>query len=323
MTGTGEPTFAVAAFASAHDTVPRRLQVTWLQLVRALTTFRVFPVTDKRQLPAWSPVLYRDEARRGRGWVEAVSCLVLDYDGGTSLDEAVVAWRDWPHVLHTSWSHTPDSPRFRVVLPLEEPVPAPEWPWAWESARQWYRGTTPDPVCKDVARLYFRPALRAPDWPHEARVNDVDRPLLRLEWTRPPPRPAPVLPPRGPWTVSWSRRRAVLYAVLAREPDARRRAADLVGAAVRDGIARGGTCPQCGRPDVWWPVVPERPMGARCNHARSCGWRGSLVDLVEAAGGGVDALLDGRSPGGSAGSPAGRNPASTLGFVTPGVACRE
>lgn len=312
--------FDVAAFRSALDRVPRRLRLTWPQLVRALTTFRVFPgLQDKRRLPAWAPVRYRDGATRGAAGVEAVSLLVLDYDGGTAIDDACRAWADWPHVLHTSWSHTPDAPRFRLVLPLEEPVPAQHWPAAWRWAEQLARerGTTPDPACKDVGRMYFRPAIRAGGWPHEARVHEGGGRCLRLELAselrQPPARPH--RRPRGPVSVSWRRRQAVLRAVLAEDADARRWAAEALGMQVRGAVARCGPCPQCGRRDVWWPIDPRRPMGGRCNHRDSCGWRGSLLDVLDAAGVDADWLIaraDVRGAGTAGAGPGAGNSAPQL-----------
>ena len=46
----------------------------------------------KARLPCWSPALYPQGATRGLEGVQAVSCLVLDYDDGTPIDEAVAPW---------------------------------------------------------------------------------------------------------------------------------------------------------------------------------------------------------------------------------------
>lgn len=77
------------------------------------------------------------------------------------------------HVLiHTTFSHAvdpgPETARFRVITPLDSPVPK----WAWsavqaEGARHFINvGFQPDPVCANFARCWFVPAvnINAPDW---------------------------------------------------------------------------------------------------------------------------------------------------------------
>ena len=52
--------------------------------------------------------------------------LVLDYDGGLSLEEAKSRFKEFEYVAYTSFSHRKDSEadRFRIVLPLSSPIPA-------------------------------------------------------------------------------------------------------------------------------------------------------------------------------------------------------
>lgn len=77
----------------------------------------------KTRLPCWSPALYRSHSTPGLLGVLCLSALVQDHDDGLSIDEALRPWQDWPLPLHTSWSHRVQHPRFRVVLPLDRPVP--------------------------------------------------------------------------------------------------------------------------------------------------------------------------------------------------------
>src|SRR5688572_22529594 len=68
----------------------------------------------KRDLRLWSPVLYREgTSERGSEGVTHISCLVLDYDKGVRISEALSLWQDWFHCVHTTWSHTPEHPKFR------------------------------------------------------------------------------------------------------------------------------------------------------------------------------------------------------------------
>ena len=60
----------------------------------------------KRDLRIWSPTLYPAGAERHNDEVEALSAMVLDYDGGVTLEQASSDWRDTFHIVHTTWSHT-------------------------------------------------------------------------------------------------------------------------------------------------------------------------------------------------------------------------
>ncbi|MGE0787416.1 MAG: hypothetical protein AB7S26_17215 [Sandaracinaceae bacterium] len=152
----------------------------------------------KRDLRLWSPALYRPGAdKRGKSGVTHVSCLVLDYDDGTSIREASTTWSAWFHLVYTTWSHKPDHPRFRLVMPLLTPVPAEDWASVWSWAER-HAHFTIDPSMKSPAATYALPAVPHREWPREAfsrpgAILDpvteriIDRaPRLDLAPTRPP-----------------------------------------------------------------------------------------------------------------------------------------
>ncbi|MCB9598345.1 MAG: SHOCT domain-containing protein [Sandaracinaceae bacterium] len=154
----------------------------------------------KRDLRLWSPALYRPGARkRGKEGVTHVSCLVLDYDDGTGIREASTTWSAWFHLVYTTWSHTPEAPRFRLVMPLAFPVAAEDWGKVWSWAEE-HAHFTIDPSMKSPAATYALPAVRSRDWPREAFarpgaiLDPVDEGVLarrtRLEL-------APKRPPEG------------------------------------------------------------------------------------------------------------------------------
>ena len=122
-----------------------------------LTTPR--PVRSKLDAPGWLPVRMRDgETRRKSANVSEVWALVCDLDDGLdgwdSLVERVEA-TGRRAILHTTWSHTPEAPRARVVFPLDEAVSAEKWAEVWESGAAWASswGAVVDGKCKDPARL--------------------------------------------------------------------------------------------------------------------------------------------------------------------------
>lgn len=286
----------VSTFRHARDNAPACRSVSWRALVASLTTFRVLPAERKTDLPAWSPADYPEGARRSSAAVLSLSCIVLDLDDGARVEQARAAWEDWPHIVHTTWSHTPEAPRLRLVVPLEEPVARRDWSrvWHWAHARS---GLVADPACKDPSRIYFVPAIRSHDWPRWSRVEAGDAHLLRVDPAALPPTPEEVeharveaarasRPPvqrRG--AISDAARRRAQSDALRSDPDARRRAALALGGVVAgEGpgeAARGICCPQCGDRSVWWPIVPRTTPQAMCHHRNSCGWHAWLDTLLD------------------------------------------
>ena len=113
----------------------------------------------KKNLRIWSPTRYRPGAqKRGGEHVTHVSCLVLDFDDGTPPGEAANRWERWFHIVHSTWSHTEEHPRFRLVLPLAHPVVAEEWPLVWEWASRRTGGAI-DAALKNPSSHYALPAV--------------------------------------------------------------------------------------------------------------------------------------------------------------------
>ena len=131
---------------------------------RAKTTFTI-----------WAPALYAPGARRESDQILQLSALVLDFDGGKEIAEATAEFEDWLHVVHTTWSHTPERPKFRLVLPLAAPVLAADWSsvWAWADARC---GHAADPAMKGRGANFALPVVPHADWPREGFVHRA--PLL-------------------------------------------------------------------------------------------------------------------------------------------------
>ena len=127
----------------------------------------------KRDLRLWSPAVYREPAfpgevlERGSEGVTHVSCLVLDYDAGARIPEATAPFADYFHLVHTTWSHTPSHPKFRVILPLAMPVPSKHWDALWSWAHEKSGGEI-DRAMSGHAANYALPATASRDAPREA-----------------------------------------------------------------------------------------------------------------------------------------------------------
>jgi hypothetical protein len=245
----------------------------------------------KARLPAWSAAAFAAGSTRAASNVEAVHLAVLDYDDGSPIDGERKRWAGFAYALHTTWRHTDRAPKYRIALPLVRPVPAALWPrvFAHLYART---GGRIDKQTKNTDRLFFLPALPHYQADRLAEVNagawlDLDAEVLprtpeELAAERRANRP----PPAVRWHATAAERDHARARDLRSDPDARRRAADDLGAVIahRSGSGSCATCipcPSCGTRSVWFPLAPSRMGGAACNHVQTCGWRGPLTDLLE------------------------------------------
>ncbi len=280
MPSDAAPTLTLSVFDHARDAVPKPRTCTVDALVQALTRFPVIDAANKLDLPAWSPARFVPGRARSVDAVVDVSCLVLDHDEGDP-GAALAAWSGLIAVAHSTWSHTEDAPRFRVVVPLARPIPADRWAaaWSWAAAR----APQADRACKDASRLYFRPAVPAPDAPRFAHVQNGDL-LDLLPLLPPPPAPAPARADRVTLVVPARLREHAVAVRLSRDPWSRERVAAELGATLSgEGDRRrasGVACPACARASVWFYLAPSRQHRARCNHRNSCGWVGRLDELI-------------------------------------------
>jgi hypothetical protein len=251
------------------------------ELVELLTTpQRVFNITDKRTLPMWSPVRLSPSYRR-KDNVVCASCLVLDYDDGTTIDVAMATWSRWYRILHTSWSHRPDKHRFRLVLPLQRDVTPEEYPALWRWAEV-FADRQVDKACKDISRAWALPATDQSNKQHvgqfEWKVGTGD--LLA------PDEVIPLAPP-PPIKVNYKRvnLRDLPDSSHLREvhltPESRAELGHALGGVVSASCVKLVECPRCRREAAWWWLDPDIQILAYCNHRASCGWKGPLISLVE------------------------------------------
>jgi hypothetical protein len=202
--GNSAAEFAIALFERIDRPQLQTRTVTLAELATLLSRFEV--LQDKRRGRCWSPTTYAaGHTSRGNAGVEAISCLVFDCDRVPPDPKRLesVYW-----LGHTTWSHKPQSPRWRVIIPLARPVPARQWTDVWQRARAALCPEA-DPACKDPSRAYWLPShdggVSAKTRRHEAPLLDPSTlPELAVE-----PRPVSMARSRTP--VSGDRRRGEAY----------------------------------------------------------------------------------------------------------------
>jgi len=280
--GPRPPSLTISFFPDVFDQHPHVRTVGWERLTERLTRFPVQSNTrDKRCLPCWTPASFEPDEPATAEHVTALSCLVLDIDEGLDIDTSWAQTEPYTAALHTSWSHSPDAPRFRLVLPLARPVPGTRWTQVWAAAVEGL-SLPIDRKCVNANRRYLLPAPPSEDVEHCSLVRTTDLALDLVPLQRSPP-PRRHTPTRRIVVPHYLMERAARKR-LAWNPDARARLAETLGGQIRGSgrtqRAEHIPCPGCGRSSVWFLLAPEQATRARCNHQNSCGWSGPVTDLL-------------------------------------------
>ena len=165
---TAEPVVTITRFGSNKSTTGKRFKGRWSTLFESFSRAGVPARTaeeDKSLLPGWSAATFR-ENHRALVDVEQVAALVLDYDDGrTSLHDAVAAWDVTAYAV-TSWRHTSEHPKFRVIVPYTAPVTRAQHDviWDWAQAKLEAMGHIIDRQCKDASRFWYLPSKRTEEF---------------------------------------------------------------------------------------------------------------------------------------------------------------
>lgn len=277
-----------AWYRHARDPRPVLREVDWPMLAVTLRQFREHRGDKESRLrtcPLWSPVHLREGGRRRIADVLEVTALVLDYDDGLTLTQALAKWDGLERVGHTTWSHSAEAPRCRVILPLAAPIPADGWSDLYKAQVE-----EADRQCCDPSRAYFLPAIGA-GGPHAARFEPGEildlRPqhaeVLASREREREEREARAIQRRRSWATSPEALELEVRRRLRTDPEARRVLAGRLGAQIvtrpSGEVARRIPCPACSRPSCYYYLDPTRLKRAVCEHENSCAWRGHLDEL--------------------------------------------
>lgn len=140
----------------------------WEDLAYTLLEHR--PTRDKKDTPAIIPVRFKEEEDcqlskpkeggnptfRNDKNVDAVTLVVLDLDKRGSLEKAKNYFEGFENIVYSTYSYSKEAPyKFRMVLPLKEPVPSEEWRDIFELLKV---GVDPDKKCGNLSRIYYMPS---------------------------------------------------------------------------------------------------------------------------------------------------------------------
>lgn len=123
----------------SYDTEVKSTTVHWdglvYWLVNAHEPVEVKELAHMFSMNSWKsiddPTAITKTTKYGRKFVSktahnvvSVSCLVLDYDDGITIEEVQEQLVGLMHIGYTSYSHSPEHHKFRIVIPLTQPIPA-------------------------------------------------------------------------------------------------------------------------------------------------------------------------------------------------------
>lgn len=166
--------YPVAFVARKEAPVDRVARFTWNELAEMLSS----PATGPKDGLGWMPVDIEPGPRKGER-VRSVSLLCLDIEAETqgqgddkrvigpeppafAAVQSEIAARNWRAILHTSYSHTLEHPRYRIVLDITRPLQANEVrPLGEHVALLLGLRDSCDLKCLEPARLFYLPRLRS------------------------------------------------------------------------------------------------------------------------------------------------------------------
>lgn len=107
----------------------------------------------------WIPCSVLDQGgRRNQENMGQTHLLVLDIDTGMGLDDVKIRINGYEAVIHSTYSHSPEKPKWRVVLPLLTPIPAGDVGAIFDHFQERFDGLLDASCGHDSSRLFYLPA---------------------------------------------------------------------------------------------------------------------------------------------------------------------
>jgi hypothetical protein len=256
-----------------------------------------YDIRTAKNGPLFSPAEF--DGVRSKQNTKWVHMLVFDIDGGAPYMPLYNTKFDFDWVTYTTFSHTAEVPKWRLVIPLAKPIPGEHWQYAfaamldlWRTLYPEHEGA-PDKQCKDKSRMYYLPAC-PPDKQNTKRLDcDLNENLYTLQYDY-------IIRQREAEQAEYkrlldaqkqfrkkNRNRKPLYWEIKRElaleyatnVNYRQDLASRIGN-IKGDRCEDFDCPVCGQNDATFFYI--NPMGghrAYCAHMNSCGTQGVLTSF--------------------------------------------
>jgi hypothetical protein len=158
--------FIVSLFNNKFDNKPKEKLFAIDNFIKHLQCPDVRSVKDGL---LWCPARYRNDHRAKINVIE-LSILELDIDNGATLAEALDPFKKLGYftLYHTTFSHTQEHHKFRIIVPLSKPIPSDQFIYLYYWANKLV-GKVVDPQSKDESRMFYLPSHQ-PNMPYESGI---------------------------------------------------------------------------------------------------------------------------------------------------------
>lgn len=206
----------ITRFSRLFDTTARPDSADWSEIFAEFSQPRAFLGADDH--PGWSAAEFNPPKRELKN-VRCVHAMVLDYDKGTTLEEAEKFWHEYYGLIHTTRRHTAAAPRFRVILPMTRAVSAFEYVALWQRVRL-HAGKI-DEAPKDPSRFWYVPGISDHEGAEFKTIELTGAYFDPDEWlTRPAPAAQATSMPDNVTPITAASREARARAYIRRMPEA-------------------------------------------------------------------------------------------------------
>lgn len=276
----------ISLFSNRFNTKPSIFEGTIEEIAKGLVT-PILGTMNKNDLPLWSPTIF--DGTRNKKDARYINCLVYDLDDGITPFDTWRLFSDYQVIAYTSFSNKPSWNKYRIILPLREPVPANQWDRASKWAENLWkntvgRGWMDQGAISDCSRAYYRFAIPGAPGKNQAlepieyhkRAYWKNGDLLDLDWQSIPEA-------KKPQRAEYTPKKHVTLDAVQMDSRFRLRFANEVGATIIGNNARYIVCPQCNDKSVFFSIdldMPNTMKYPQCNHKNSCAWWGTLKDLL-------------------------------------------
>lgn len=191
-------------FDSFHDNAAKSVLMSWGEIASMLSAPHATALSHKSMLPLFSPWRYKDvsdstvsngltkeskplhhfsdtHVRRIEANLLEMSMMVLDFDGGLTIEEAKQAFHGVESVGYTTYSHqTKGKDMFRLVMPYEKPMPVEQALLHKDEISEWAFAHGADKSTADIGRMFILPAVQeehrhlAQSWYQAGELLDWD-----------------------------------------------------------------------------------------------------------------------------------------------------
>lgn len=111
----------------------------------------------KDKLPLFNFCVLKDkESERANAEYVSINALMLDYDSGLSIEAFKSRYSRFKWWLYTTSSHKPETPKFRVIMPLNTPIDFDMYTSSKRALLQYFPKV--DPTTFDRNRFFYLPA---------------------------------------------------------------------------------------------------------------------------------------------------------------------